>query len=266
MYTHAHLCVPKHLSTAPPWNSALTSRAHSPGPTNKSPPGVKRCFAPVLRKGGMVTQYLTSHLGACQHPGAIRGQGDFVGRSSCLAFHRLPGKAPLFLLFPASLAFLQPSSCHPKESPQGEKRQGDDYASSSSSSPTRWSPAWGWADPQASAGALPWRVLRVICPPITGSRQHGHLRLASRPRHQAALAASASPSATSPPLQLTAGMAGLSLPLPCPQELPPAHSACLRGQPHRHTRPCEPPPPPSAGTGNRICHVYLHKEEETEAS
>lgn len=186
-----------------------------------------------------------------------------MGRLSCLIFHQLPGKAPLSLPFPASLAFLQPSSYHRKESPQGEKRQGDGYASSSSASQTRWSLAWGWADPQASAGALPWRALRVICPPITGSGQHGHLCLASRPGHQASLAASASPSATSPPLQLTASMEGLSLPLLCPQELPPAHSACLQGQPHRHTHPCEPPPPPSSGTGNRICHVYLHKEEET---
>lgn len=176
-----------------------------------------------------------------------------MGRLSCLTFHQSPGKAPLFLLFPASLAFLQPSSCPPKESPQGEKRQEDDYASSSSASQTRGFPAWRRADPQASAGALPWRVLRVICPPITGSGQHGRLRSASRPRHQAARAAGASPSATSPPLQLTAGMAGLSLPLP---------RAAPARQPHRHIHPVS-FPASQRWYGNRICHVYLHKEEET---
>lgn len=254
-----HTCVCPHFSLL--WNSALISRA-----PKQVPPGVKWCFNPVPRKGGTDTQYLTSHLGACQHaPWATRGQGDFVGRLSCLTYPQLPGKAPLVLLFPASLASLQPSSCPPKESSQGGKRQGDDYASSSSASQTRWSPAWGWADPQAPAGALPWRVLRVICPPITGSRQHGHLRLASRPRHQAALAASASPSATSPPLPLAAGMAGLSLPLPRPQELPPAHRAPRCEASHTGTYTPVSLPPPSAGTGNRICHVYLHKEEESGA-
>lgn len=121
MYTHAHLCVPKHLSTAPPWNSALTSRAHSPGPTNKSPPGVKRCFAPVLRKGGTVTQYLTSHLGTCQHPGAIRGQGDFVGRFSCLLSTGYLGKPPSSCSSQPPLLFSKPVPAT-QRSPHKERR------------------------------------------------------------------------------------------------------------------------------------------------
>ena len=48
----------------------------------------------------------------------------------------------------------------------------------------KWPPGWGWTDPQVSARALPWRVLRVICPPIAGSGEHGHLRLASWPHHR----------------------------------------------------------------------------------
>lgn len=92
----------------------------------------------------------------------------------------------------------------------------------------RWSPGWVGVDPQASAGALPWRVLRVICPPIVGSRQHGHLRVASQPRHQAALAARSPPPAPLPPLRSANSMAGLSLPLPRPHALPPAQGRFVK--------------------------------------
>lgn len=59
---------------------------------------------------------------------------------------------------------------------------------------------------------------------------------------------------------------------------PPTHTAhCPQDGPHTHARPSGPaqsrlpapthsrslPPPPRTGTGDGICHVYLHKEEET---
>ena len=108
------------------------------------------------------------------------------------------------------------------------------------------SPGWGWTDPQVSARALPWRVLRVICPPIAGSGEHGHLRLAGWPHHRAALAASSPPPAppTPPPWPAAAGMAGRAR----PSCAPPTHSALpARRATHARTPlwPRSEPPPSS---------------------
>ena len=132
---------------------------------------------------------------------------------------------------------------HPRPRSQSlPKRQGDGHALSpvplGPSLPKR-SPGWGWTDPQVTARALPWRVLRVICPPIAGSGEHGHLRLAGWPRHRAALAASSPPPARPPPppWPAAAGMAGPSPPL----LHPPTHTApCPQDRPHTHAHPSGP--------------------------
>ena len=110
----------------------------------------------------------------------------------------------------------------------------------------KWPPGWGWTDPQVSARALPWRVLRVICPPIAGSGEHGHLRLASWPHHRAALAASSPPPVPPPPppWPAAAGMAGRAR----PSRAPPTHSALpARRATHARTPlwPRSEPPPSS---------------------
>lgn len=227
--------------TAPSWNSALTSVADSLGFTNRSP------SCPSPGKGGYGAPEPHMPLGGWSAPWVLLGAEDkeTLWGDSCLTSHQLPGKAPSSCSSQPSL--LAPPQClQPKGAPRGVKRQGDDHALSPSL--PKWSPGWGWVDPQASAGALPWRVVRVICPPITGSRQHGHLRLASWPRHQATLAASSPPPAPPPPRSAT-GMAGMSLPLPRPHTLPPAHhkAACEAGHTGTHTpvAPCSPLPPSS---------------------
>lgn len=80
----------------------------------------------------------------------------------------------------------------------------------------------------------------MICPPIAGSGEHGHLRLAGWPRHRAALAASSPPPAPPPPppWPAAAGMAGLSPPLLRPPHTHTAH--CLQDGPHTHARPSGP--------------------------
>lgn len=139
-----------------------------------------------------------------------------MGRLSCLT--DCWGKTPLPTL--PNLLFLSPlPQClslkgTPFQGPRASQEAGGMAMLSAPLPPgpslPKRSPGWGWTDPQVSARALPWRVLRVICPPIAGSGEHSHLRLAGWPRHRAALAASSPPPAPPPPppWPAAAGMAG----------------------------------------------------------
>jgi hypothetical protein len=123
--------------------------------------------------------------------------------------------------------------------------------------------------PQALAGALPWRVFLVICPPIAGCGQTSVwlAGLVTKPPWPPA------PLLLLLPLVLPRGRPAWQGPA-APPVPPPAHTPPAR-QPATHARTppgpahCLPAPThPSlphlcAGTGDGICHVYLHKEEET---
>lgn len=236
-HTCAHTHVPTHLSTAPSRNLALTSMTCILGLTNRSPE-LSNCVLPPSWERGYGHPGPHIPLGGWSEPWGDKRTRRLCGDTAA-------GESPLLPALPSPLYSPPPQCLHPKEAPQGVKRRGLTMPSAPvplSPSLPRWSPGWGWADPQASAGTLPWRVLRVICPPIVGNRQHGYLRLASWPRHQAALAASSPPPGPSPPLRSATGMAGLSWPLSCPHTLPPAH-ACLRGRPYRLTQPRGPRSP-----------------------
>lgn len=114
-------------STAPPWNSAVTSTARIPGPTNRSPK-VSNYALPQSWERGYGPPGPHIPLGGLSAPWGDKRPRRLCEETELLDFPLVARESPPLPALPSHPCIPPTQFLPPKRAPQGVRRQGDDCA------------------------------------------------------------------------------------------------------------------------------------------